>query len=302
MSECRNMCRCVWLQNIDGIVMSRQYDIGKSNEYYRPIPVHSSQAAGPGGRQRNAPPPSNSNKPYVNMSQDSTPPPRYEPDYDYKTTHYPSYPPNYPYDDAKYKYGQAGAEGVAPPPPPAAAAQPYASGYSDAKAAYAAPAYDASAAYDSRGYSTPAQAPAAPAAAPTYPPDHDYTRYAYDDRANPAYPSMDHHQHQQDKYGYGYTDARQTAGGYEASRYDMAGDARYDQRYDARAVADGREAEARYESDRRYEDYGKDHDSRYHHDDRYENSRYAAAAKENYYDRYYKNRPSRDHHSESSRY
>ncbi|XP_008206191.1 heterogeneous nuclear ribonucleoprotein 1 isoform X2 [Nasonia vitripennis] len=300
-------------KNIDGIVMSRQYDIGKSNEYYRQIPVHSSQSAGAVGgggvRQRvNGPPPSNSNKPY-NMSQESTPPPRYEPDYDYKTTHYPSYPPNYPYDDAKYKYGAAGAESAAPPPS-SAAAQPYgAAGYVDGKAAYASSAYDGQAGYDSRGYAAPAAAPAAPApAAAAYPADHaDYSRYAYDERAAASYPPMDHqqHHHHQDKYGYGYADARQ-ASSYEASRYDMQSDARYDQRYDARVVADGREADGRYETDRRYEDYGKEHDARYHHhhhDDRYESSRYGASAKDNnYYDRYYKNRPAREHHSESSRY
>ena len=318
------MCRCVWFQNIDGIVMARQYDTAKVNEYYRPIPVHSSQAVN--NRHRGGGVPPAGGKPYVSMSQESTPPPRYEADYDYKTTHYPSYPPNYPYDDAKYKYAGGGGvvEGGGAPMPAAAPSYGY-----DAKPAPAGgyAAYDAGAqaavGYDARGYApapAPAAAPAPPAAAPATGYPEDYTRYGYDER-QAAYAPIDnhhhhhHHHHHQDKY-YGY-DARQqaAAAAYEheaaSGRYAVAPEARYDGRYaDARGVADGREADARYEAERRYDgreaEYVKEHEAARYHDARELDGRYDSTArypaKENYYDRYYKHRPSRDHHSESSRY
>lgn len=86
---------CIWLQNIDGLMMARQYDTSKHNECYRPIPVHT-----PSSRRVPVA------KPYINLNTtEAANAPRYESEYDYKTTHYPSYPPNYPYDDnAKYKY------------------------------------------------------------------------------------------------------------------------------------------------------------------------------------------------------
>ncbi|XP_058788869.1 heterogeneous nuclear ribonucleoprotein A/B isoform X2 [Phymastichus coffea] len=274
-------------KNIDGIVLSRQYDTAKVNEYYRPM----------GGRSRGPVPAAAAPKPAGYESTPPPPPARYESagmpgaEYDYqKASHYPSYPPNYPYD----KYPEQ-------PAPPAQAG--YGSGYPGGggggsggyeAAAQAAPAL---APYDSRAYAA-AGGGAGPQAA--YP----EAQYGgYDERAAGGYAQAPpagaveahgpgYHHHHQDKYA-GYADAR----GYEheaAPRY-----ASYESRYgDARGVADGREADARYD-ERRYErDEYKEHEERYA-DSRYAEARYS---KENYYDRYYKNRPAREHHSEASRY
>lgn len=297
------ICVVVWFQNIDGIVMARQYDTGKVNDYYRPIPVHSSHAANSRGH-RGSGTPYPSNKPY--MGQDATPPPRYEADYDYKTTHYPTYPPNYPYDEAKYKYEAAGGGGGMPQP----------GGYTgyEAKSYPSHGGYEAvpsvQVPYDNRGYaavpSTPAPPPPPGTVPIQYPHDQqlqpqqqqqhpaDYARYGYDERsaggvpAAAVYPqAVDNHHHHyphQEKYAAaGYGDGRQTG-------YDQH-EARYDSRYDSRT--DGRDGvDSRYD-ERRY-------DGREEHDSRYDSSSRYPSSKDGYYDRYYKSRTPRE--QEAARY
>lgn len=234
---------CVWLQNIDGLMMARQYD-SKHNDY-RMIPVHatSNRRMAGGG------------KPYANLSAECAP--RYEPEYEYKTTHYPSYPANYPYDEAaKFKAydGQQYAYD--------AKSQP--SAYAGTAAGYEAPpAYDARATY---------AAPAQPYC------DTDYSRYpAYDERAT----YTDQVDYDKTKYAYSYeTDERYAQQQPPLdNRYERDGYVADDRRYD-------READNRYPTE----------DARYADSSRY-------SSKENYYDRYYKHRPSRDHHvADPSRY
>lgn len=226
----------VWLQNIDGLVMARQYDTNKVNDYYRPIPVHSSHSNRGGGHQHHR----GGGKPYMH-NQDPTPPPRYDSaDYDYKTTHYPSYPPNYPYD------GTAPPGTAGPPQPP----------YVQPPNPQAYPGYEAppqTVGYDSRaaGY-TPA------AAAPGY--EH-HAPYGYDERAAAAaaYSAMEPHHHQDYVYN------RQQPGyEHDQTRYDVReSDSRYDdRRYDGdygkddSRYADSRESEGRYK-DSYYERYYK---------------------------------------------
>lgn len=276
--------------------MARQYDTSKHNECYRPIPVHTPS-------NRRVP----TAKPYTNVaSPEGTSAPRYEPEYDYKTTHYPSYPPNYPYDDNKYKYDGG---------------QTY--------NAYEKPTYvpyEETVSYDARGYVAPPHAAATPNSA--YPSDAEYTRYTnYDGRA--AYPIVENPEYsEKGRYNYGY----EQRGYYEADgRYAVA-DCRYtmDMRYpdarhaDNRAPADNREADCRYvvdnrDMDRRYAVETREPDGRYTVENREIDNRYAPVdgrevdarfadparypTKENYYDRYYKHRPSRDHHvADTSRY
>lgn len=324
--------------------MARQYDTGKhGNECYRPIPVHT-----PNSRRVPA------SKPYVaNVNSSSSeapppsaPPPRYDSEYDYKTTHYPSYPPNYPYDDNKYKYegsgggggggGNSGGGGGGVGGGGSSGGSGGGSGSGQQQVAYntyneksSYGAYEES--YDSRGYVPHANATAAPANS-AYPSDAEYgSRYYGEGRAYPA----DNCTEQYDKgrysnYGYdqrGYYD--QTDGRYTVA----ATDYRYDMRYsDARhsdsrhlSADSGREPDCRYvdsrEMDRRYIDGRESIDGRYTMDNREIDGRYATTSdgrdsvdgryadparystKENYYDRYYKHRPSRDHHvADTSRY
>ncbi|XP_029663603.1 splicing factor-like protein 1 isoform X1 [Formica exsecta] len=317
-------------KNIDGLMMARHYDTGKhGNECYRPIPVHT-----PSNRRVPA------SKPYVasvnssSSSSEAAPPPsaplpRYDSEYDYKTTHYPSYPPNYPYEDNKYKYEGGGGGGGG------GGQQQAAYNAYNEKPGYAV--YEESPAYDSRGYMAPPHATAVaatPAANPAYPPsDAEYgpRYYGVEGRAA-AYPVADNCPEQQysdkgryNNYGYEqrcYYD--QADGRYAAPECRYAMEVRYaDARHpDSRhpPVDPGREADCRYmadtrEMDRRYVVDGREHvDGRYAMDNREIDSRYAAPdsrdvavdgryadptrypAKENYYDRYYKHRPSRDHH------
>ncbi|XP_024868085.1 TAR DNA-binding protein 43 isoform X1 [Temnothorax curvispinosus] len=316
-------------KNIDGLMMARQYDTGKhSNECYRPIPVHT-----PSSRRVPV------SKPYVaNVNSSSSeatapplsaPPPRYDSEYDYKTTHYPSYPPNYPYDDNKYKYEGGGGGGGG-----GGQQQVTYNAYNE-KPNYAA--YEESAAYDTRGYMPPPHANAAAAPVnPAYPPsDAEYGSRYYGEGRAAAYPA-DNCPEQYDKgrysnYGYEQRCYYDQADG----RYAVAAtDCRYEVRYpDARhpdsrhLPADpGREPDCRYvdsrEMDRRYIVDGREVvDGRYAMDSREVDGRYAATSdgrdpidgryadparyptKENYYDRYYKHRPSRDHHvADASRY
>lgn len=287
------------MQNIDGLMMARQYDTSKHNECYRPIPVHT-----PSSRRVPAP------KPYTNLNTpEATNAPRYDSEYDYKTTHYPSYPPNYPYDDNKYKYEGQNYNAYEKPP-----------NYSS---------YEESSGYDARGYMVQ-QHPQQPAANASYPSDGEYPRYpSYEGR--PAYPVMEAPPDYSDKTRYNY--------GYERNYYESDGryastDGRYalDVRYpdtrhpENRIPPENREAECRYsmdnrEMDRRYAiDAREQPDGRYALDNREVDGRYPPPqdgkevdprfadparypAKENYYDRYYKHRPSRDHHvTDASRY
>lgn len=282
---------CIWLQNIDGLMMARQYDTSKHNECYRPIPVHT-----PSNRRVPVA------KPYINLNTtEAASAPRYESEYDYKTTHYPSYPPNYPYDDnAKYKYeGQNNYNAYE-------------------KASY--PSYE-DPGYDARNYMV--QHPNPPPN-PSYPSDPDYARYpSYEGRA--VYPVMENPDYtEKARYNYSYD-----RNYYEADGRYAATDCRYplDVRYpdtrhgDSRIPAESREADCRYpvdnrDMDRRYD--GRDPDGRYGVENREVEARYPPDGKEvdarfadtaryppkeNYYDRYYKHRPSRDHHvSDTSRY
>ncbi|XP_066601588.1 uncharacterized protein TBPH isoform X1 [Prorops nasuta] len=299
-------------KNIDGLMMARQYDSSKHNECYRPIPVHT-----PSNRRVPAP------KSYVNVnSSEAANTPRYESEYDYKPTHYPSYPPNYPYDEAKYKY-----EGQ---------------GYNSYEKPAANYAYE-EIGYDARNYMVPHTAaapppPPPPPPNPSYPADGEYPRYVnYEGRS--VYPVMENPagEYTEKRYNYGYDrnatyyepDARYAA---QDNRY--IGDVRYqdtrhvDNRPDNRisVYPDNREQDCRYtidnrEQDRRYALEARDPEARYAVDNRENDpSRYPPAdareletrfpettrypsSKENYYDRYYKHRPSRDHHvSDASRY
>ncbi|XP_034944090.1 uncharacterized protein TBPH isoform X3 [Chelonus insularis] len=272
-------------KNIDGLMLARQFDTGKHSECYRPIPVHTpSSRRFPVAKQ------------YINTNSETTTSPRYDQEYDYKTTHYPSYPPNYPYDENnKYKYDQQQPPIQHQPPPNQ---PPGTQGYPAYDKPPAYPTYE-DGNYDSRGYMAP-HAPA-PASGMNYPPETDYSRYpSYEGRS--AYGGSDGTEYA-DKARYGY--------GYERAYYDAEGryisdgtrhDVRYpDNRQDGRNINDGRDGvvDCRYpvdgrEADRRYMDNRAD--GRYGESGRY-------PAKENYYDRYYKHRSSRDHHaSESSRY
>ena len=268
--------------------MARQYDTSKHSEYYRPIPVHASS-------NRRMP----AAKPYANMNsaETTTPAPRYDGEYDYKTTHYPSYPPNYPYDD-KFKYdGQ---------------------NYNN----YEKPAYQAydNSGYDARNYMAP-QPAAAPVA--TYPTEVEYPRYpGYEER--PAYPVMENPDYgDKMKYNYGYERTY-----HETDERYIPTDARYpvENRYpDTRNVEnrplDAREADARFsnegrderryqvdarEGDARYPVESRDADGRFPADGRDLDGRFSESSrysKDNYYDRYYKQRPARDQYSsETSRY
>lgn len=287
---------CIWLQNIDGLMMARQYDTSKHNECYRPIPVHT-----PSSRRVPVA------KPYVNINaSEAANTPRYDSEYDYKTTHYPSYPPNYPYDDNKYKYeGQS---------------------YN----AYEKPNYPS---YEDPGYDARSYVVQHTSAAPnsSYSSDAEYTRYTttnYEGRA--MYPIMEAPDYaEKGRYNYGYDrNYYETTDGRYASpdcRYSL--DVRYaDNRHaenripaenreppdcsrytvenremERRYAVDGREPDARYpvenrDIEPRYPPDGKEVDPRFPDSARY-------PAKENYYDRYYKHRPSRDHHvSDASRY
>ncbi|XP_012240811.1 TAR DNA-binding protein-43 homolog isoform X2 [Bombus vancouverensis nearcticus] len=282
-------------KNIDGLMMARQYDTSKHNECYRPIPVHT-----PSSRRVPVA------KPYINLNtSEAANTPRYDSEYDYKTTHYPSYPPNYPYDDNnKYKY-----EG-----------QNY--------NAYEKPSYPSyeDPGYDTRNYMVQHTTAAAPNPSAAYPSDTEYTRYTnYEGRA--VYPVMENPDYtEKARYNYGYDRNYYEADGRYAStdcRYAL--DVRYpDTRHaDNRIPADSREADCRYpvdnrDMDRRYAVDGRDPDGRYAIENREVDARYPPdskevdarftdttryPAKENYYDRYYKHRPSRDHHvSDTSRY
>ncbi|KAG7207922.1 hypothetical protein KM043_009511 [Ampulex compressa] len=277
-------------KNIDGLMMARQYDTSKHNECYRPIPVHTPSS-------RRVP----MAKPYINLNtSEAVSTPRYDSEYDYKTTHYPSYPPNYPYDD-KYKYEGQNYNAYEKP------------NY---------PSYD-DPGYDSRNYIVQ-HTTATPNSA--YPPDAEYTRYAnYEGRA--VYPIMENPDYtEKGRYNYGYDRTYYDADGRYASqdsRYTL--EARYpDTRHaENRIAGDNREADCRYTVDnrdmeRRYVVDSRDPDGRYSIENRDVEGRYPAdgkevdarfadtaryPAKENYYDRYYKHRPSRDHHvSDASRY
>ncbi|XP_032676509.1 TAR DNA-binding protein 43-like isoform X2 [Odontomachus brunneus] len=323
-------------KNIDGLMMARQYDTGKHNECYRPIPVHT-----PSSRRVPA------SKPYANVnssSEASAPPPsapRYDSEYDYKTTHYPSYPPNYPYDDNKYKYeggsGNSGGGGGGN-----TSSGGGGGGSQTAYNVYEKPSYTAyeepaAASYDARGYMAPHTAAATPNSAPYPPSDADYPRYAgYDTRAA-AYPVAENPEQYSDKsrYNYGY----EQRGYYETDgRYTGAADCRYtmEVRYPDARHSDNRHIpiDARTEADCRYVD-SRDMDRRYVDVREADGGRYAVMesreidnrgypagpdgrevvdgrfadptrypVKENYYDRYYKHRPSRDHHvhADASRY
>lgn len=129
----------VWLQNIDGIMLARHYDMSNNShaEHYRPIPVHTPTAnrrlsnsktypmsvSGSGTTKRamgrnNTPesggtglPNSSHNLPMplpphsiIPTSAPSCTNVRYDTTYDYRPTHYPSYPANYPCDEEKYKH------------------------------------------------------------------------------------------------------------------------------------------------------------------------------------------------------
>lgn len=289
------------MQNIDGLMMARQFDTSKHNECYRPIPVHTPniRPGRPGA------------KPYTNLNtSDAANTPRYDSEYDYKTTHYPSYPPNYPYDDNnKYKYDGQG----------------YNNAYEKPAAGY--PSYE-DPGYDARNYMAQHTTAPPPNPAAAYPSDPEYARYNYEGR--PAvYPVMENPDYtEKARYNYGYDRNYYEADGRYASpdcRYAL--DVRYpDTRHaDNRIPADSREAgECRYPVDnrdmeRRYAvDGNRDPDGRYTVENREVDTRYPAdgkevdarfadtsryPAKENYYDRYYKHRPSRDHHvSDTSRY
>ncbi|KAG8039712.1 hypothetical protein G9C98_000441 [Cotesia typhae] len=314
-------------KNIDGLILARQFDTGKHNEYYRPIPVHT---------------PSSRRLPVVKqfMNTNSDPSPRYDQDYDFKTTHYPSYPPNYPYDENnkfKYDHHQPQHQQQSMPPHQPSAQQPGHPSYGNYdKPAY--PSYDEGS-YDSRGGGggfmashVPPQAPPPPPPGTNFPHDTDYSRYPNYDGRPSAYPGGPESAEYAEKSRYGY------GGGYDRNYYDSA-DTRYlpdgtrqdprysDGRHDMRSITDGRGEPIMdgREPDRRYSDGrggsgignaggtgdddlrfdGRDGDNRYMEgrvDGRYsESGRYPV--KENYYDRYYKHRPARDHHaSESSRY
>ncbi|XP_044018522.1 TAR DNA-binding protein 43 isoform X1 [Aphidius gifuensis] len=320
-------------KNIDGMMMARQFDTGKNNECYRPIPVHT-----PSNRRLTAV------KPFLTTNNDSSGAPRYEQDYDYKTTSYPSYPPNYPYDNQvqqsqqhqqhhqhqQHQHQQQLSSGL----------QQYGSGYD--KQSYSS-SYDDGNYESSRngggggGYIQPLST------APTsYQSDAEYSRYpGYEGSSGGGsgngggggggrqYIGQDNSDHEKGRYGggggggynfdrssYYETDGRYATDG---GRHDVSGaitTSRYtDGRHqDNRSTCDNRDGnDSRYtidnREDRRYND-GRDDDSRYdnehdsdnrYNDTRNNDSRYQT--KENYYDRYYKRRPSRDHHaSESSRY
>lgn len=313
---------CVWLQNIDGIMFARQFDTVKHSECYRPIPVHT-----PSSRRLPVA------KQFMNSNADTATSPRYDQEYDYKTTHYPSYPPNYPYDENnKYKYEQQTQSSHHhhhhPPhqPPPhqqqpssGQSAQPY--GNFEKPPTYQ-PYEDDN--FESRNY----LAPQSTVSGAAYPTDTEYSRYSsYEGGRSSTYSGHDTNDYVNEKGRYGY--------GYERAYYDVDGGGRYisennrhdtrypsDSRHDSGRnandggrdvddlrynIVDGRDGERRYvdgrDDDVRYE--SRDGDSRYvdgrTSDGRYESGRYQS--KENYYDRYYKHRPSRDHHtSETSRY
>ncbi|XP_063989203.1 heterogeneous nuclear ribonucleoprotein D-like-B isoform X2 [Diachasmimorpha longicaudata] len=263
-------------KNIDGIMMARQYDTGKHSECYRPIPVHT-----PGSRRLSVA------KPYMTTTAESTTSPRYDQEYDYKTTHYPSYPPNYPYDETnKYKYEQQGVT-----------QQPMAQGYGYDKSQYQT--YDENN-YETRGYMASHQTTTQAAPGTNYQ-ETEYTRYNYE--GNRPYLGSDGSEYDKGRYGYQY----------ERSYYDAEGryiDGRHDPRYTDTRHQDGRDnrEENRYDNreDRRYQE-GREDETRYEGrderymdrtDGRYDN-RYP---KENYYDRYYKHRPAREHPAETSRY
>lgn len=272
------------------------------------------------------------------MNTNSDPSPRYDQDYDFKTTHYPSYPPNYPYDENnkfKYDHHQPQHQQQSMPPHQPSAQQPGHPSYGNYdKPAY--PSYDEGS-YDSRGGGggfmashVPPQAPPPPGT--NFPHDTDYSRYPNYDGRPSAYPGGPESAEYAEKSRYGY------GGGYDRNYYDSV-DTRYlpdgtrqdprysDGRHDMRSITDGRGEPIMdgREPDRRYSDGrggsgignaggtgdddlrfdGRDGDNRYMEgrvDGRYsESGRYPV--KENYYDRYYKHRPARDHHaSESSRY
>ncbi|XP_014610473.1 PREDICTED: uncharacterized protein LOC106790228 isoform X2 [Polistes canadensis] len=278
-------------KNIDGLMMARQYDTSKHNECYRPIPVHT-----PSSRRIPVA------KTYVNVNSSETASmPRYDSEYDYKTTHYPSYPPNYPYDDNKYKY-----EG-----------QSY-NAYE--KANYSS--YEDQG-YDNRNYMVPhATTPNS-----TYPSEAEYSRYPnYEGRA--AYSIMETPDYaEKGRYNYGYDRSYYDADGrYVSTDCRYPSDVRYSEvrHTESRSVPENRETDCRYtvdnrdidrrytvvdgrESDSRYPIENREVDSRYPVDGREVDGRFADTAryptKENYYDRYYKHRPSRDHHvSDMSRY
>ncbi|XP_051164333.1 uncharacterized protein LOC127283469 isoform X2 [Leptopilina boulardi] len=281
-------------KNIDGIMMARQYDSNKHNEYYRPIPVHAST-------NRRIPAAA---KPYPpNVNSTDTTAPRYDGDYDYKTTHYPSYPPNYPYDE-KFKYdGQQNYNNYEKPV------------YQQ---------YDNNTGYDARNYMAPQPAVAVPPA-PTYPTETEYPRYPGYEERPPTYPVIENTEYgDKMKYNYGYERPY-----HETDERYIHADGRYqvDNRYpDTRNIdnrpLDAREADARFSNEgrdeRRYQVDTREGDARYPIENREADARYPADGREldgrfsdasrypkdnNYYDRYYKQRPSRDHYnSETSRY
>lgn len=286
---------CVWFQNIDGIMMARQFDTSKHSECYRPIPVHT-----PSSRRLPVA------KTYMNTNSETATSPRYESEYDYKTTHYPSYPSNYPYDDSKYKYEAQGYNHYEK--------QPTYTTYEETS-------------YDSRNYMAPAHTPATPSS--NYPAEAEYTRYPnYEGRS--TYPTAESTDYQQEKSrygGYGYDRTYYEADGrYLPAEGRHSTDARYSETRHAenRNTVDNREADCRYpaegrEAERRYPVDGREEEVRYVADGRDGEARYTVEGragvegrfaeparypqKENYYDRYYKHRPSRDHHvSETSRY
>ncbi|XP_043268292.1 RNA-binding motif protein, X-linked 2 isoform X1 [Venturia canescens] len=298
-------------KNIDGIMMARQFDTGKHSECYRPIPVHTpSSRRLPAGKAG-----------YMNTNSETSTSPRYDADYDYKTTHYPSYPSNYPYDETKYKY-EAGSYN-----------------HYEKQGVYASAGYD-DPGYDSRTYVTSSSShPTGVAASSNYPNEQEYaTRYpSYEGGGGgrSSYPSAETGEYaEKSRYGSAGYPSNYERTYYESeSRYLANSEARHpneaggryaDSRHvDARNQIDNRETDLRYgiearENDRRYfNDLRDDDGSRYPNDLRDPENRYVDArgndsrfnesaryqATEKYYDRYYKHRPSRDHHvSETSRY
>lgn len=307
MSHCRRDGVCVWFQNIDGIMMARQFETGKHSECYRPIPVHTpSSRRLPTGKAG-----------YMNTNSETSTSPRYEGDYDYKTTHYPSYPSNYPYDETKYKY-EAGSYN-----------------HYEKQAVYGSVGYDEPG-YDSRNYVTSSSShPTSVTTSSSYPNDQEYTtRYpSYEGGGGgggrSSYPSTESAEYtEKSRYGNaGYPPNYERTYYESESRYLSNSEQRHPNdtgRYaDSRNQIDNRETDLRYgiearENERRYSNDLRDDDSsRYPNDLRDPENRYTDArgndsrfndstryqAKENYYDRYYKHRPSRDHHaSETSRY
>ncbi|XP_012253773.2 uncharacterized protein LOC105684734 isoform X1 [Athalia rosae] len=243
---------------------------------------------------------------------------RYDSSYDYRPTHYPSYPPNYPCDEDKYKqYGSGnGCDGY----------EVYEGVYEKPYSAYGINVTTTSlenmyntSHYESRGAGINGSTSSAPQVqAPYRQQDHqDYQRYGdyyhgvgienntERGRYNSNHNNSDGYERSVTSYVYGGTESRYTN----------------NHHYNVGSIIDSRTSSSSSSSinEGRGEPRFHNHNQYRHHiqarqkhrplaDDRKESGRHKAlseagksetryqnSAKENYYDRYYKHRPSRDH-------